>query len=55
LTNQLGICVKIEYLDSKNQNSIIFPEKGNPIVYMLYRPGHYDILYPTNMNGVKQL
>jgi ubiquitin thioesterase protein OTUB1 len=55
LTNRLGVCVKIEYLDSKNQNSIVFPEKGNPVVFLLYRPGHYDILYPTRMNGVKQL
>jgi ubiquitin thioesterase protein OTUB1 len=39
------ICIKIEYLDSKSQNTILFPEDGNPIMTFLYRPGHYDILY----------
>lgn len=53
LTEYLGIKLKIEYLDGKpfenELSSIVFnadEKKENQFdVYLLYRPGHYDILY----------
>ncbi|KAI9143309.1 peptidase C65 Otubain-domain-containing protein [Paraphysoderma sedebokerense] len=55
LTNALNVGVTVAYLDSNpNSNEVNFHEfvpesakdfgKDNPIV-LLYRPGHYDILY----------
>ena len=40
--------VQIEYLDNSDSPSINhhnFPEDNPPVVFLLYRPGHYDILY----------
>eukprot|EP01080_Neovahlkampfia_damariscottae_P004504 gene4504-7884_t len=48
MTSKLPICVQIEYLDSQNQNSLKFPENQEPKVFLLFRPGHYDILYKKN-------
>ncbi|DAZ97370.1 TPA: hypothetical protein N0F65_003393 [Lagenidium giganteum] len=60
LTEALGVGVKIEYLDGSVgvdeplQSYICAPSTGNdtlaaqPIITLLYRPGHYDILYPRS-------
>jgi len=46
LTEMLQIPVAIEYLDASGATScLVFPESAQPTVKLLYRPGHYDILY----------
>ena len=46
LTEMLEIPVAIEYLDgSGTPSKLVFPEGASPVVNLLYRPGHYDILY----------
>lgn len=51
LLNYLEIAIKIVYLDSsknKEAYTVILPESANEKdvkATMLYRPGHYDILY----------
>ena len=50
LTEALQIGVKIEYLDGTTTQgqelpSILCPPDLSPLVYLLYRPGHYDIIY----------
>ncbi len=48
------ISLRLECLDAQNRDvqqqvqTITFPDNGSPIIYMLYRPGHYDILYSLN-------
>lgn len=45
----LGVGVRVEYLDrgeGGTVNAHDFPEGTEPMVYLIYRPGHYDILYP---------
>ena len=51
LTAATGICVRVEYMDrggsSPNVNHHDFPDDGStPQLHLLYRPGHYDLLYP---------
>ena len=49
LTNALNVPVGIVYLDRGNQDQVTvhsFPEEGQtPNITILYRPGHYDIIY----------
>ena len=48
LTNALGVCVTVCYMDRTDGghvNDHKFPEDGTPQVNLLYRPGHYDVLY----------
>ena len=48
LTAALDTPVRVEYMDrgeSKAVNAHDFPEGSAPQVCLLYRPGHYDILY----------
>ena len=49
LTNALSVPVGIIYLDRANQDTVTvhkFPENGpEPQITILYRPGHYDIIY----------
>jgi len=48
LTSSLGVPVRVEYMDrggSDKCNHHDFPEDSKPLVTLLYRPGHYDILY----------
>lgn len=43
-----GVPVRVEYMDrgdSANVNHHDFPEGSHPHIHMLYRPGHYDLLY----------
>lgn len=45
----LGVGVRVEYMDRGDGGQVKahdFPEDKTPRVYLLYRPGHYDILYP---------
>ena len=49
LTAAAGIGVRVVYLDRGEGDSPIhhdFPEGTTPSLHLLYRPGHYDILYP---------
>ena len=51
LTSVLGVGVRINYLDRGGSEEKVnvhdFPEGcENPRIHLLYRPGHYDILYP---------
>lgn len=48
LTDALQIGVRIEYLDGSGDtlSHIDFPEGAEPSLFLLYRPGHFDILEP---------
>ncbi|XP_067848053.1 ubiquitin thioesterase OTUB2-like isoform X3 [Heptranchias perlo] len=50
LTQALNIPIQVEYMDKTDTevNHHIFPEGSKPLVYLLYKPGHYDILYKAN-------
>ncbi|CAG0879538.1 unnamed protein product [Cyprideis torosa] len=51
LTSALSASVRVEYLDraeGSSTSSYDFPEGSEPTVFLLYRPGHYDVLYRTN-------
>uniref|UniRef100_UPI00398F7615 ubiquitin thioesterase OTUB2-like isoform X1 n=1 Tax=Pristiophorus japonicus TaxID=55135 RepID=UPI00398F7615 len=50
LTQALSIPIQVEYMDKTDTevNHHIFPEGSKPLVYLLYKPGHYDILYKAN-------
>jgi len=51
LCTELKISVGVEYMDrgEGQMNFHVFPEEGvKPKIHLLYRPGHYDILYPRN-------
>ncbi|ESO02538.1 hypothetical protein HELRODRAFT_184997 [Helobdella robusta] len=46
LTTCTNIGVRIEYLDrSDSLNNHVFPDNLTPSITLMYRPGHYDILY----------
>lgn len=48
LTLALDVGVRIQYMDrgeGSEVNAHDFPEKKEPRIHLLYRPGHYDILY----------
>lgn len=47
LSQATGICVEVDYMDRGDGNLIshVFPEDSTPSIYLLYKPGHYDILY----------
>ena len=48
LTNALNTPVGITYLDRTEQEKATphnFPDDSNPNINILYRPGHYDIIY----------
>ncbi|EDW64544.1 ubiquitin thioesterase otubain-like [Drosophila novamexicana] len=50
LCTALGVGVRVEYLDRGEGDQVKahdFPEGSEPKVYLIYRPGHYDILYPN--------
>jgi len=53
LTSTTNITVQVEYMDRGGNetkvNSHRFPDDGStPSIYLLYRPGHYDVLYPRS-------
>lgn len=47
LTEALQIAVRIEYLDghASASSSYVYPENLVPQLTLLYRPGHYDVLW----------
>ncbi|XP_076060089.1 ubiquitin thioesterase OTUB1 [Oratosquilla oratoria] len=48
LTSALGVAVQIMYLDRGEGGEVAshsFPEDKEAILNLLYRPGHYDIIY----------
>ncbi|XP_057316146.1 ubiquitin thioesterase OTUB1-like [Hydractinia symbiolongicarpus] len=53
LTSVLETTVQVEYMDRGGDEEKVnyhrFPDDGTtPTIYLLYRPGHYDILYPRD-------
>jgi len=53
LTAAAGINVRVVYLDRGSGDEAVhhdFPEDSQPQIHVLYRPGHYDVLYPKEMN-----
>jgi len=53
LTAAANISVRVIYLDRGTGDTAVphdFPEGSDPKVHILYRPGHYDILYLKNMD-----
>ena len=49
LGSVLQVGIRVVYLD-RGESSVAppahdFPEDCQPIVHLLYRPGHYDVLY----------
>ncbi|KAL8619710.1 hypothetical protein ACOMHN_025796 [Nucella lapillus] len=50
LASALNTGILVEYMDRGGQscNQVIVPEGAEPCVCLLYRPGHYDILYTKN-------
>lgn len=49
LTSITGVPVCVEYMDrtqGQGVNTLIFPEDASePVLTLLYKPGHYDLLY----------
>ncbi|XP_045768942.1 ubiquitin thioesterase otubain-like [Maniola jurtina] len=48
LCNALNAGVRVKYMDRGEGSQVTaheFPEGAAPLVHLLYRPGHYDILY----------
>jgi len=48
LTAAVGVGVRVIYLDRGEGATVAshdFPEDKEPVIHLLYRPGHYDILY----------
>lgn len=49
LCSALNVGVRVEYMDRGEGDKVRaheFPEGLIPKVFLLYRPGHYDIVYP---------
>lgn len=50
ICSALDAGVRVEYMDRGDGDQVIahdFPDGCKPNVFLLYRPGHYDILYPN--------
>ncbi|XP_074064755.1 ubiquitin thioesterase OTUB1-like [Macrotis lagotis] len=48
LSQALSVSIQVEYMDRSEggiTNTHVFPEGSEAKVHLLYRPGHYDILY----------
>lgn len=53
LSSALGVGIRVRYMDRGQSTEAIahdFPEGSHVHVHLLYRPGHYDILYPIDTN-----
>lgn len=49
LTAAVGVSIRVQYMDRGEGGKVNhhdFPEGTEPRIHILYRPGHYDILYP---------
>lgn len=56
ICTELNVGVRVEYMDrgEAEGGKVIahdFPDGLKPKVFLLYRPGHYDILYPKSNNA----
>lgn len=49
MANEFGVGVRVEYMDQSEGpiNHHDMPDGAAPRVTLLYRPGHYDVLYPA--------
>ena len=48
LTTALDVPVRVEYMDRGEGGKVNhhdFPDGSMPSIHVLYRPGHYDLLY----------
>ena len=48
MTGATSVSVRVEYMDRDEGHAVNhhdFPEGSEPHVFLLYRPGHYDVLY----------
>lgn len=48
LADCLGVGVQVAYLDRTEGNEVVvhtIPDGVPPLVHLLYRPGHYDVIY----------
>jgi ubiquitin thioesterase protein OTUB1 len=56
ITSAADVAVRITYLDRSGTGEKVsihtFPENAEPRIHLLYRPGHYDILYPKAVGDV---
>ena len=53
LTAATGIKIRVIYLDRGSGDEAVhhdFPEDSSPDIHILYRPGHYDVLYPKQLH-----
>ena len=51
LSQVTGVAVQVAYMDRGESSKVVhhnFPEGSTPRICFLYRPGHYDILYPRS-------
>jgi len=50
LATEMQIAIEIQYLDGSDgaMQGYVIPEGQDKWISLLYRPGHYDILYPNN-------
>jgi ubiquitin thioesterase protein OTUB1 len=49
MSTALNTGVRVRYMDRGAGTEVTahdFPEGSIPSIHLLYRPGHYDILYP---------
>ena len=60
MAQAFGVCLRIEVLDAQNRAAdkfdifgYTFPDNaiGTPVTYLLFRPGHYEIIYPVPENN----
>lgn len=52
LSSVLNVGVRVRYMDRGDESEVIahdFPEGSPPRIHLLYRPGHYDILYEKEL------
>lgn len=52
LSSALNVGIRVRYMDRGDGSEVIahdFPEGSAPRVHLLYRPGHYDILYEKEL------
>ena len=53
LSRALDVGIRVRYMDRGQSTEAIahdFPKGSQVRAHLLYRPGHYDILYPIESN-----
>ena len=48
LTSATGIPIRVFCMERGQHTTLTFPNDAVPMLHLLYRPGHYDILYPIS-------